>query len=477
MAEELPATELLSRSERRGRLALLAMTLGTGVAILDGSIVNIALRTIGEGLHASLADLQWVTNGYLLALASLILVGGALGDRLGRRRMYVAGVVGFAVCSLLCALAQSPGQLIAARVAQGVAAAVLTPGSLSIIESSFRVEDRAAAIGWWAGVAGVTTALGPFVGGYLIDHGGWRGIFLVNLPLCAAVVVLCRCVPESRGEDDQRGFDVRGAFLCVLGLGSLTFALTVAKTGSGPVLAATAVLGVAALVGFVVVEHHPGAMVPTKLFGSRVFSAANLMTFLVYGALGSVFFFVVLQLQVSSGFSAFQAGLSGLPVTVAMLLLSSRFAALASRTGPRLPMTIGPLVCAAGVLLLVGVGDGTSYWTGVLPGMTLFALGLSGLVSPLTAAVLAAAPDRYAGAASGINNAVARAGSLLAVAALPAAVGLSGADYQRPAVLTHGYQEVMVVCAVLLAGGGVVSWFGLRTLPPEVADACTEQLA
>ena len=227
------------------------------------------------------------------------------------------------------------------------------------------------------------------------------------------------------------------------------------------------------MVGFVLVERLPGAMVPVELFASRVFTAANLMTFLVYGALGSVFFFVVLQLQVSSGFSAFRAGLSGLPITVAMLLLSPRFAALAARTGPRLPMTIGPLFCAGGVLLLVPVGVGTSYWTGVLPGMALFALGLSGLVSPLTAAVLAAAPDEYAGAASGINNAVARAGSLVAVAALPAAVGLSGTDYQSADVLTGGYRAGMIVCACLLGAGGVVAWFGLRRMPPTVSEACT----
>ncbi|HEY5420217.1 MAG TPA: MFS transporter [Marmoricola sp.] len=467
----------LSRTEVRGRLTLLAVTLGSGVAILDGSIVNIALKSIGEDLDASLAELQWVTNGYLLALASLILVGGALGDRLGRRRVYVVGVVGFAVCSMLCAVAQSPLQLIGARVLQGVAAALLTPGSLAIIESSFRREDRAGAIGWWAGVAGVTTALGPFVGGYLLDHGSWRLIFLINLPLCLAVLVLCRWVPETRAGGVPRPFDVRGALLCVVGLGAITYALTVGRSNDPTVFWLAAAVGVAGMVGFVLVERHPGAMVPTELFASRIFTAANLMTFLVYGALGSVFFLLVLQLQVSSGFSPFQAGLAGLPVTVAMLLLSPRFAELAARTGPRLPMTIGPLFCAAGVLLLVGVGEGTSYWTGVLPGMTLFALGLSGLVSPLTAAVLAAAPDEYAGAASGINNAVARAGSLLLVAALPAAVGLSGTDYREPEALTAGYREGMVVCAVLLALGGIVSWLGLRELPPEVAGACTDRLA
>ncbi|RLV48757.1 MFS transporter [Nocardioides mangrovicus] len=469
--------EPLSRSEHRGRLTLAAVTIGSGIAILDGSVVNIAIRSIGEDLHASLAQLQWVVNGYLLALASLILVGGALGDRHGRRRVYVIGMVGFAACSLLCSVAQNPDQLVGARVLQGVFAALLTPGALAIIESSFRREERAAAIGTWAGVSGITTALGPFVGGYLLDHGGWRWIFLINLPLCLVVVVLCRWVPESCAEDEGETpphFDVRGAVLGVVALGLVTYALTAGRAGDPVVVWTTGLVGAVAAVAFVLAERHPGAMAPAALFTSRVFSAANLMTFLVYGALGSVFFLLVLQLQVTAGFSAFEAGLATLPLTIVMLLLSSRFAALAARTGPRLPMSLGPLVCAAGVLLLLGVGAGTSYWTGVLPGMLVFALGLSGLVSPLTAAVLAAAPDRYAGAASGVNNAVSRAGSLLAVAALPAAVGLSGADYQRPEVLTHGFQRGMVVCAVLLVLGGTVSFVGLRRLPDDVADATRE---
>ncbi len=474
---DLAAHELLSRSERNGRLALLAVTIGSGVAILDGSIVNIALRTIGSQLDASLAQLQWVVNGYLLALASLVLVGGALGDRLGRRRVYLIGVGGFALFSLLCALARNPEQLIVLRVLQGVAAALVTPGSLAIIESSFRAEDRAGAIGWWAGVSGLTTALGPFVGGYLIDHGGWRGIFLVNLPLCLVVVLLCRWVPESKAPGTPRPFDVRGAALGVVGLAGITYALTDRTNGPPAAVWVAAGIGVAAMVGFVLVERHPGAMVPVELFASRVFTAANLMTFLVYGALGSVFFFVVLQLQVSSGFTAFRAGLSGLPITVAMLLLSPRFASLAARTGPRLPMTLGPLLCAGGVLLLLPIGVGTSYWTGVLPGMAVFAVGLSGLVSPLTAAVLAAAPDSFAGAASGINNAVARAGSLVAVAALPAAVGLGGTDYRQPGVLTDGYRAGMLVCATLLAVGGVVAWFGLRRMPATVVEAVTSGLS
>lgn len=455
-------TEPLSRSSPAGRLTLLAVTVASGAAILDGSIVNIALPTIGRRLDASLPQLQWVVNGYLLALASLILLGGSLGDRHGRRRVFVAGVLGFACCSLLCALAQTPAQLVAARVAQGVAAALMTPGSLAIIQGSFRAEDRPAAIGWWAGVSGVTTAIGPFVGGFLLAHGGWRGIFLVNLPLCLAVLLLCRWVPESRAHGERSRFDLRGAALCVVGLGAVTYALTLGKDGAVAEVGTVGGVGVLALAAFVLAERRPEAMAPVSLFGSRVFSAANLMTFLVYGAMGAVFFLLVLQLQITTGWSPLAAGLASLPVTIALLTLSPRLSALSARTGPRLPMSLGPGLCAAGVLLMTGVGERTSYWTGVLPGMVVFAVGLAFLVSPLTAAVLAAAPDDLAGTASGINNAVARAGSLLAVAALPAAVGLAGTAYRDPSVMTHGYRTGMVVCAALLAGGGLVSWVGLR---------------
>lgn len=454
--------ELLELRSTRGRLTLATVALGSGVALLDGTVVNIALRAIGVDLGASLAELQWISNGYLLSLASLILVGGALGDRLGRRLTYLLGVGGFALGSALCAFAQSPGQLVVFRVIQGVAAALLVPGALSIIQSSFRREDRPAAIGTWAGLSGVAAAVGPFLGGFLVENAGWRWIFAINLPLCALVIVMGLRIPESRDEEAPRHFDTGGAVAGVVALGATTYLLTSWRGLAAPALVGVGVVAVVAAAAFYVMERRPGAMAPLSLFGSRVFTAANLMTFLVYGALGSVLFFLVLQLQVSAGYDAIDAGLSTLPIPVVMLLLSARASVLAARYGPRTAMTVGPLVCALGTLLLSGVRGGSTYWSAVFPGVTLFALGLAALVSPLTVAVLAAAPDRHAGVASGINNAVARSGTLLAVAALPALVGLTGGEYRDPAALTAGYHQALLLASGMLALGGVVSWFGLR---------------
>lgn len=453
----------LVRSSPRGRLTLLALTLGSGVAILDGTVVNVAVRAIGDDLGASLGQLQWVVNGYLLALAALVLVGGALGDRLGRRRVYTAGMVLFLVASTACALAPGIEVLIAMRVVQGVGGALLTPGALAIIQASFAPRDRAAAIGTWAGYSGIAAAAGPLLGGWLVDNGGWRWVFWINVPLCVAVLGLTAyAVPESRGTGATGRFDGAGAVLTVLALAPLTWALVSARTAGAVAVSLGAAVAVAAAAAFVMVERRRAApMVPLSLFGSRAFSAANAMTLLVYGALGAVLFLLVLQLQVSAGWSALEAGLAGLPVTIALMLLSSRTAALSDRIGPRVPMTLGPALCAAGVAGLLGVGPGTGWWS-VAPGMIVFGLGLALLVSPLTATVLGAAPERYAGVASGVNNAVARAGSLLAVAALPALAGLSGSAYRDPARLTGAYRIVMVSCAVLLAAGGAVSWVGLR---------------
>ena len=304
-----PATsELLTRSSVRGRLTIIAVTLGSAIGILDGTVVNVALKTIGEELHASLAQLQWVVNGYMLALASLVLVGGSLGDRLGRRRVYLSGIGLFAVASVACGFAQSPSQLIAFRVIQGLGAAASTPGALAIIQSSFVHDDRAPAIGTWAGWSGIAAAAGPLLGGWLVEHGGWRWIFWINVPLCVAVVVLgVRYVPESR-EPGTGHFDRFGAALTVLGLGALTYALTSVSDSSAARRRGQRGGGRPGIRGLRGIRGQaPDPLVPLQLFASRVFSAANAMTFLVYGAIGAVFLLLVLQLQVTSGFSPLTA--------------------------------------------------------------------------------------------------------------------------------------------------------------------------
>ena len=468
---------LIARGTPQGRWVLTAAVLGSGMAMLDGTVVNIALRNVGDDLGATVPQLQWVVNAYLLTLASLILVGGSLGDHLGRKRVFSIGVAWFAVASALCGVAQSPGQLIAARLVQGIGAALLTPGSLAMIQGSFRPADRGRVIGQWAGLGGIAAAIGPLLGGWIVDNATWRWIFLINVPVAVAVLlVAARHVPESRDPQAARSFDVAGAVLGVVGLGGATYALIEAGSAPRANVLTAAVLGAAALVAFVVLERRKhDALVPMHLFGSRTFSVANLLTLLVYGALGAMLFFLVLQLQVVTGWSPFQAGLATLPLTLVMLLFSSRSGALAARIGPRLPLSVGPLLCAAGALALRGVDADTSFFTGVLPGVLLFASGLVLLVAPLTASVLAAAPDRYAGIASGINNAIARTGSLLAVSALPAVVGIGGADYQRPEVFGAGYSQALLICAVLLVGGGVVGFLGLRSgLPSSAGVAMTD---
>lgn len=441
------------------------------MALLDGTVVNVALRQIGEDLDASLAQLQWITNGYLLVLAAFILLGGSLGDRFGRRRVFVIGVVAFAAASLLCAVAMTAGQLIGARLVQGLGAALLTPGSLAMIQGSFRPEDRSRAIGAWSGLGGIAAAVGPLLGGWLVEYASWRWVFLLNVPVAAVTVAIARRAPETSDPDAVAGFDVTGAVLGAVGLGGVTFALIEAGALTTPVVVGCAVLGAGACAAFVQVERNSRSpMMPTALFGSRQFSAANAMTLLVYAALGAVLFFLVLQLQTVTGYGPLKAGLATLPVTVALVLLAARAGQLSARIGPRLPMTVGPLTCSAGVALLTSVGEGSNYWTDVLPGLGVFALGLAALVAPLTATVLAAVPDRNVGIASGINNAVARTGSLLAVAALPTLVGLRGADYRNPVAFADGYQAAMWICAALLLAGGVTSWALIRNSVPPLAS-------
>lgn len=463
----------IALSSRTGRFIVTAAVLGSGMAMLDSTVVNVALLRIGQDLDASLADLQWISNGYLLSLASLILLGGSLGDRFGRRRVFLVGVVWFAAASAACGLAQSPVQLIIARVLQGVGGALLTPGSLSIIQATFQRADRATAIGAWSGLGGISAAIGPFVGGWLVQYASWRWAFLLNVPLAIVTVWITRVtVPETRDEQASRRFDVTGATLATVALAVTTYAL-IQYHPLGPVW--TTVVLVAGLglgIGFVLVERtSPHPMVQPSLFASRQFSAANAMTLLVYASLGAVFFFLTLQLQTVLRYGPLEAGLASLPVTVLMLLLAAKGGELGARIGPRVPMTVGPVVCAAGAALLSGVGAGSSYWSGVLPGISIFGIGLCLLVAPLTATVLDAAPDRYAGVASGVNNAVARAGGLLAVAALPAVVGLSGTDYQRPEAFSSAYVHAMWICSALLTAGGLLSWWLIRSPATAPSDA------
>ncbi|WP_245941643.1 MFS transporter [Vallicoccus soli] len=469
-----------------GRWVLLATVLASGVAMLDATVVNVALPALAEDLDAGLAGLQWTVNGYTLTLASLILLGGSLGDRLGRRRVLVAGAVWFGVASVLCALAPTVEALVVARALQGVGGALLTPGSLAIIAASFHPDDRARAVGAWSGLGGVAGAAGPFLGGWLVGTVGWRGVFLVNVPLVAVVVaVALRHVPETRDPGADGRLDVPGAVLGALGLGGVTYALVAAgEQGWSPAVAASGAAGALALAAFVVAERRGRSpMVPPGLFASRQFTATNAATAAVYAALGAVFFLLVLQLQVVSGFSPLAAGTALLPVTAVMLVGSARAGALAQRTGPRLPMTAGPLVAAGGLLLLLRVGPGAGWVGDVLPAALLLGLGLTLTVAPLTAAVLAAAPAEHAGVASGVNNAVARAAQLLAVAVVPLAAGLGEGAYGDPARFDAGFRVAMVLSAGLMVLGALVSAAFVRggaagaPLPAPAGPAPAEQPA
>jgi MFS family permease len=489
-----------------GRWLLLATVLGSSVAALDATVVNVALPRLAEDLDADIAGLQWTVNAYTLTLAGFILLGGSLGDRFGRRRVFLIGVVWFAVASLLCGAAPSVETLILARALQGVGGALLTPGSLAIIQASFASEDRPRAVGAWSGLAGVASAAGPFAGGWLVQAAGWRWVFLLNLPLAAIVVlVTLRHVPESIDPRARGRFDILGATLAALALAGTTYALTEAPAAgaSATAVGTAAVLGLAAAVAFVFVErargrHVPGTarhgatgrhggtrwsmparhdgppqpMLPLDVFASRQFSAVNVVTFVVYGGMSVMFFLLVLNLQVVSGFSAVAAGTALLPVTVLMLLLSSRTGALAQKIGPRLPMTAGLLVAAGGMLMIGRIGAGASYVRELLPAVTVFGLGLAAVVAPLTATVLASADVGHAGVASGVNNAVARAAGLLAVAAIPPLTGLTGDAFDDPAAFSDGFGLAMTVGAAMLAAGALITFFTvsddvLRAAPGE----------
>ncbi|TDC03056.1 DHA2 family efflux MFS transporter permease subunit [Nonomuraea longispora] len=444
----------------RGRWILFATVLGSGLALLDSTVVNVALPYLGSELDAGMAGLQWTINSYTLTLAGLILLGGSLGDRYGRRTLFVIGVVWFAVASALCGLSPSIEFLIAARALQGVGGALLTPGSLAIIQASFVRRDRPRAVGTWSGLGGVASAVGPLLGGWLVQTAGWRWAFLINLPFAALIVfVALRHVPESRDEQAAGRFDVLGAVLAALALAGITYGLI--QRGAPAPLLAGLLLGAA----FVAVEvrRSPDALVPADIFRDRVFTAVNVVTLIMYAAMGVVFFLLVVQLQVVSGFSPIAAGLAMFPTTILMMALSGRAGELAKRIGPRWPMTGGLLLAGAGFLWMSTIGYGASYPLQVLPAVFVFGLGLSGVVAPLTATVLATVEDRHAGTASGVNNAVARTGSLFAVAAVPPVVGLVGDAFENPPVFDAGFRTAMLISAAMMLLAALITSFTIRS--------------
>jgi EmrB/QacA subfamily drug resistance transporter len=463
------------------RWLIAAAVLGSGVAMLDGTVVNVALPTIGRELGADMAGQQWVVDGYLLSLSALLLSGGAAGDRYGRRRVFVVGLTIFTLASLGCGLAPSIGWLIGARLVQGVGAAALVPGSLALIDAGITDDDRGRAVGIWAGMSGVTTALGPFVGGWLVDSASWRWVFFLNVPLAAAVAwIVARHVPESRSPSSSGRPDILGTAAVAVGLAGVSYALIeVGCHGWTFTTVFAAIIGTAALIAFPLIEQRvPSPCLPLVLFRSRQFTGANLTTLAVYTAVGGALFLLVLQLQQSLHYSALMGGLATLPMTVIMLIGSPWVGALAQRTGPRMPMTLGPLIAAVGVALMARIVPGTTYLGAVLPAVVVFGVGLAITVAPLTAAVLAAVPDSYAGTASGVNNAISRVAGLLAVAVLPVAAGIRSGPGQP---LGPGFSLAMLITAAICVVGGIAAWVTIRTgadythqVLPGVNHACQD---
>ncbi|TDC90867.1 DHA2 family efflux MFS transporter permease subunit [Saccharopolyspora aridisoli] len=440
-----------------GRWILLATILGSGVAFLDGSVVNVALPAIGRDVGGGLRVLQWVLDAYLLTLSALLLLGGALGDRYGRRRVFTIGLVVFTLASLGCGLAPTGEALIIARLAQGVGGALLVPGSLALINASIDPDDRGEAVGRWAGLTGVSSAIGPFVGGWLVDAASWRWVFFINVPIAAAALLALRHVPETRDPNATGHLDIGGAVAVTVGLTGTIFALIEVPTAGWDTASTTAaVVGATALVVFPWLEaRHPSPLLPLSLLRSSQFTGANLVTLTVYAALSGALFLLSLQLQQTMGYSALETGIATLPITIIMLLLSGRVGALAQRTGPRVLMTVGPFACAAGLWLLTGAEAGATYFGGVLPGVLVFGLGLSITVAPLTAAVLGSVGPERGGVASGVNNAVSRLAGLLAVAVLPVVAGLAGTGDGAP--LGPGFATALHISAVMCAAGGVIA--------------------
>jgi EmrB/QacA subfamily drug resistance transporter len=452
---------------RTQRLTLLAAIVGSSVVMLDGSVVNIALPAIERDLGGGLAGQQWVSNSYLLMLGSLILIGGSLGDLYGERRVFGIGVAAFGVCSLACAVAPDVGALIAARALQGIAGALVTPSSLAIIVAAFPADRRGRAIGSWTAWTGIGTVAGPLLGGWIIDVASWRWVFAINLPLVAATMALVAIAVPRVAPTTERRLDLIGAALCAAGLGGVMAALIEQpdRGWGSPLILGLLSGGVVLFVAFVLYERHIAEpMVKLALFAVRNFTVTNLETFTMYGGLSILFFYLVIFLQQVAGYSALRSGLTTIPVTILMFLLSSRFGGLASRFGPRLFMGIGPLVAAGGTLWLLRAGLHTSYVRVVLPALMVFGIGLSITVAPLTTTVLAEADDSDAGIASAINNAVARVAGLVGIGVVGVVVAHALVDdtFGKSQTSVHAFHEAVVSCALCLVVGGLTGALGIR---------------
>jgi EmrB/QacA subfamily drug resistance transporter len=411
------------------RLVLVAAILGTTVVTVDSTVVNVALPAIADDLGGGLAGQQWTANAYLVTLSSLILIGGSLGDLFGERRMFMTGVAGFGVTSVFCAVAPTVELLVIARALQGIFGAVLTPAALAVIVATFPPDERGRAVGAWTAWGGIGTVLGPLIGGQLVDVASWRWIFALNIPIVLITLgLVSRVMTPGRPRPADARVDFVGAALCAFGLAGITYGLIEQprKGWSDPTVWLPLAAGAVMFLSFIVWEarsRHP--MLPLSLFKRRNFTIGNVETFSMYAGLGLLFFFLVLYLQQVAGYSAVEAGSTTIPVTLVMFLLSTRFGALADRYGPRFFMGVGPLVAAAGLALFIPIGADVDYLTDLLPGLLVFAVGLSMTVAPLTATVLADADEKNAGIASGVNNAIARVASLIAIAAVGALVASS----------------------------------------------------
>lgn len=455
-----------------GRWILVAAILGTSVAGIDSSVMNVALPIIGRDLGASMTQLGWTITGYTLSLAALILLAGALGDHFGRRRIFLLGVVGFVTASVLCAVAPDINALIMSRVLQGVGGALMIPASLAIIHSSFVTADRPQAIGIWSGFGSISTALAPFVGGWLLELGTWRYIFVINVPVAIGLVLISlKHVPESR-EAKPAPMDWRGSSLAFLSLVALTYVLTKVRTSSmfDVIPSLGIVVAVTAVIAFIEVERrirYP--MLPPLVLRSRAFIISNFIEFLIYGAFGVFAFIFTVTLETVAGYDPIKAGSTLLPITAITLVLSGPSGRLASRIGPRLQLMVGPVLCGIATLMATRISQNAGYWTLVIPLEFVFGLGIATTVAPLTATTLASMPEDHAGVASGVSNAVSRAAALLWIAAIPPLTGLTGAAYVDPLVLQNGFRSICVICAISLGLAGLLA--GITLAGPEYSHA------